>query len=330
MPQLAAFPKAFMDELCLSGAMTIRQWIELAATLEVPGLEFYSGFLELRDRPAWRESRQIAADFGMTIPMLCCSPDFTHPDAAFRHRQIEQQIGWIEMCAELGGSYCRVLSGQRRPEVSRDDGLRYAADSIKACLPAAAERGVVVRALFDSFGSSDTPDSILAPLRAAGGTVTFFSRKWRSTYLIRNHQKLILIDGHTAMTGGFNIAEPYLGAALQNRFHYVFLGILWLSLLLLSLRHFRLSVVIVLRWLLTFSGALMISGILFYVLGDIAEKRFFTGNPAWSEMLEESIEQLGTLFILLSAWVALRRPLYARTSPPCTAKVEILSVQGVS
>lgn len=125
-------------------------------------------------------------------------------------------------------------------------------------------------------------------------------------------------------------AEPYLGAALQNRFHYVFLGILWLSLLLLSLRHFRLSVVIVLRWLLTFSGALMISGILFYVLGDVAEKRFFTGNPAWSEMLEESIEQLGTLFILLSAWVALRRPLYARTSPPCSAKAEILSVQGVS
>lgn len=144
MPKLAAFPKAFMDELCLSGAMTIRQWIELAATLEVPGLEFYSGFLELRDRPAWRESRQIAADFGMTIPMLCCSPDFTHPDAAFRQRQIEQQIGWIEMCAQLGGSYCRVLSGQRRPEVSRDDGLRYAADSIKACLPAAAERDVTL------------------------------------------------------------------------------------------------------------------------------------------------------------------------------------------
>ena len=40
----------------------------------------------------------------MTIPMLCCSPDFTHPDAAFRQRQIEQQKGWIDMtCAELGG-----------------------------------------------------------------------------------------------------------------------------------------------------------------------------------------------------------------------------------
>jgi cardiolipin synthase len=77
-------------------------------------------------------------------------------------------------------------------------------------MTAAAKRGVRVRAVIDSFGSSDTPDSIFAPLRAAGGSVTFFSRHWRSTYLIRNHQKLLLIDDHVAVTGGFNIAEPYL------------------------------------------------------------------------------------------------------------------------
>ena len=74
----------------------------------------------------------------------------------------------------------------------------------------AAKRGVRVRAVIDSFGSGDTPDSLFAPLRAAGGSVTFFSRRWRSTYLIRNHQKLMLIDDHIAVTGGFNIADDYL------------------------------------------------------------------------------------------------------------------------
>ena len=144
MPQLAAFPKAFMDPLCVSGEMTIRQWIELAATLDSDGLEFYSGFLELRDRAAWPAARALAADHGLTIPMLCCSPDFTHPDSAFRQRQIEQQSEWIERCADLGGSYCRVLSGQRRPEVSRELGLGYAADGIMACAPAAAACGVTL------------------------------------------------------------------------------------------------------------------------------------------------------------------------------------------
>jgi cardiolipin synthase len=74
----------------------------------------------------------------------------------------------------------------------------------------AAKRGVRVRAVVDSFGSSDTPDSLFAPLRAEGGRVTFFSRRWRSTYLVRNHQKLIVIDNHIAVTGGFNIADDYL------------------------------------------------------------------------------------------------------------------------
>ena len=77
-------------------------------------------------------------------------------------------------------------------------------------MTAAARRGVRVRAVIDSFGSSDLSDNVFDALRAAGGSVTFFSRRWRYSYLIRNHQKLILIDGRVAITGGFNIAEPYL------------------------------------------------------------------------------------------------------------------------
>lgn len=83
-------------------------------------------------------------------------------------------------------------------------------------MTAATQRGVRVRAVIDSFGSSDISDSIFAPLRAAGGSVTFFSRHWRSSYLVRNHQKLLLIDETAAVTGGFNIATPYLGTQLGN------------------------------------------------------------------------------------------------------------------
>lgn len=144
MPKLAAFPKAYMDPLCIDGSMTIREWIELAAKLDIEGLEFYTGFLELADSKAWAESRRIAADHGLSIPMLCCSPDFTHPDAAFRRQEIDKEKSWIDMAAELGGSYCRVLSGQRRPELSREEGLSYAAECISACLDHAASCGVTL------------------------------------------------------------------------------------------------------------------------------------------------------------------------------------------
>jgi sugar phosphate isomerase/epimerase len=144
MPKLAAFPKAFVDQLCRDRSMSIRQWIELAATLDIEGLEFYASFLELADRNAWKESRKIASDHGLTIPMLCCSPDFTHPDPAFRRQQIDLEKYWIDMTAALGGKYCRVLSGQRRPGLSPETGLKFAADCITACLDHAASCGVIL------------------------------------------------------------------------------------------------------------------------------------------------------------------------------------------
>src|SRR5688572_20350595 len=134
-PNLAAFPKAWMDPLTLTGELSLRQWIEMAASLGVDGVELYSGFLDLKDPKTWPATRRMIHDHDLAMPMLCVSPDFTHPDAKFRQGQIDTQKRMIDMAAELGGQYCRVLSGQRRPEVSREDGIRYAADSIKACLP---------------------------------------------------------------------------------------------------------------------------------------------------------------------------------------------------
>ena len=50
MAELVVFPKAFMDELCVTGEMSLRSWIVMASELDVDGLEFYSGFLDLQDR----------------------------------------------------------------------------------------------------------------------------------------------------------------------------------------------------------------------------------------------------------------------------------------
>ncbi len=144
MPRLAAFPKAYMEEMCVTGSISIRDWVEMATTCDVDGLEFYTGFKELADPKNWPAARAEVERRGMTIPMLCASPDFTHPDRAYREKQIALECSWIEMAAALGAKYCRVLSGQRRPEISRADGIRFAAESIKACLPAAKAVGVTL------------------------------------------------------------------------------------------------------------------------------------------------------------------------------------------
>ena len=144
MPKIAVFPKAFMHELCKDGTMQVSEWIELASQLEIDGLEWYAGFLEMADENVWPAFRKQVESHGKVIPMLCCSPDFTHPDAEFRQREVEKQKHWIKMTHILGGSYCRVLSGQRRPELTMDQGVELAAECIEACLGYAQELGITL------------------------------------------------------------------------------------------------------------------------------------------------------------------------------------------
>jgi sugar phosphate isomerase/epimerase len=144
MPKIAAFPKAFMQALCKDGSIKLSEWIELASELEIDGLEWYAGFLEMEKESNWRIFRRMVEDKGMVIPMMCCSPDFTHPVKAFRENEIQKQKRWIEMTDEIGGKYCRVLSGQYRPELTEDEGINYASESIQACLPYAKSLGITL------------------------------------------------------------------------------------------------------------------------------------------------------------------------------------------
>lgn len=144
MPKLAVFPKAYMQDLCKTGAMKVAEWIDLATSLQVDGLEWYAGFLEMADSFNWEVFRKKVEDQGKEIPMLCCSPDFTHPDKSFRQKEIKKQKYWIDMTRALGGTYCRVLSGQKRPELSMEDGIELAAECIQSCLPYASDDGITL------------------------------------------------------------------------------------------------------------------------------------------------------------------------------------------
>jgi sugar phosphate isomerase/epimerase len=144
MPQLAAFPKAYMNALCKDGTMKVSEWIDIACRLDIDGLEWYAGFLEMENADNWKIFRRQVEDNGKVIPMMCCSPDFTHPDKSFRDIEITKQKHWIDMTYALGGKFCRVLSGQKRPELSIDLGIQLAADCIHECLPYAQERDITL------------------------------------------------------------------------------------------------------------------------------------------------------------------------------------------
>ncbi len=142
-PKIAAFPKCFMDELCVHHTMTLFEWIEMASTLGVQGLEFYTGFLN-DDEGFLREVKDCLEKHELRMPMLCCSPDFTQPDPELLHAEIEREKRMIELTAFFGGRFCRVLSGQRRPGLSREAGVTRVVRVLKSLLPFAEKHDVVL------------------------------------------------------------------------------------------------------------------------------------------------------------------------------------------
>lgn len=142
--RIAVFPKGYMDELS-DGRMSLEEWIEMAGTLGADGLELYPLFLKQLDEDYLQGVMEAAARQGLEIPMMCASPDFTHPDAAHRAQEIVKMQQMIDVMAYVGPKpfrSCRVLSGQKRPEVSREDGIRWTVESIKQLLPYAEEKQV--------------------------------------------------------------------------------------------------------------------------------------------------------------------------------------------
>jgi sugar phosphate isomerase/epimerase len=145
-PRVSAFPKCYLDRIAGARTMTVFDWIEESRALDCDGLEMYEGFFTSLE-PGYLDSVSDAiAATGRAMPMLCCSPDFTNPDADARKRAIDKEIEMVRATRRLGGprAVCRVLSGQRYPNVPRAQGIAWCVECIEAVLPVARECDVIL------------------------------------------------------------------------------------------------------------------------------------------------------------------------------------------
>ena len=87
---------------------------------------------------------------------------------------------------------------------------------VRDALVAAANNGVHVQLIIDSFGSGNVSDRFFDALVEAGGCYHCFSTRKGLGYIIRNHQKILIADSAHALVGGFNITDDYFGRAGDN------------------------------------------------------------------------------------------------------------------
>jgi sugar phosphate isomerase/epimerase len=145
-PRVSAFPKCYLDEIAAARTMSVFEWVEMAKGLDADGLEMYEGFFTSLDSAYLAKLHDAICAAGFAMPMLCCSPDFTNPSSDARKQAIEREAAMIAVARSLGGpgTVCRVLTGQRYPEVSREQGIEWVVEAITALLPVARESGIVL------------------------------------------------------------------------------------------------------------------------------------------------------------------------------------------
>ncbi len=84
-----------------------------------------------------------------------------------------------------------------------------------AALCECARRKVEVRLLVDSVGSYSLSSRLLKQLVCDGGQaaafLTLLNPFNRLRVNLRNHRKILVVDGHTGFSGGLNVGDEYLG-----------------------------------------------------------------------------------------------------------------------
>ncbi|GGA81068.1 cardiolipin synthase [Arenimonas soli] len=123
---------------------------------------------------------------------------------------------------------------------------------LRDALVAKAREGVRVRLLLDALGSARLGRAFLAPLRDAGVEISWFHPVrlrfiWRPRINLRNHRKIVIVDGCVAFTGGINITDDENEAVNPKAFHDLHLRlegsiVRWLQLAFLEDWHYATGV----------------------------------------------------------------------------------------
>ncbi len=123
---------------------------------------------------------------------------------------------------------------------------------LRDALVARAREGVRVRVLLDAFGSGRLRRRFLAPLQEAGVELAWFHPVrlrfiWRPRINLRNHRKIVVVDGAVGFTGGINVTDDENEAINPRAFHDLHLrlegGIVrWLQLAFLEDWHYATGV----------------------------------------------------------------------------------------
>jgi sugar phosphate isomerase/epimerase len=226
--------------------VSVETVLDRAAALGLDGVEILHRQMDSEENDYLQRLKREAFVRGLDLYALSIHQDFVSPDAEERARQVEHTRRCIEVAYRLGIPAIRLNSGRWKtiksfhalmdaggiepplPGHTEDEAFGWVTQSIEACLPLAAERGVIL-ALENHWGLTFRAAGVLRILAALPSEWLRVTMDW-GNFLDEPYAELeqlaphaVLVHAKTYYGGGewytLDLDYPRL-AAMLRRVHY--------------------------------------------------------------------------------------------------------------
>jgi sugar phosphate isomerase/epimerase len=141
--KLSCLPVSFFSDIT-EGRMSVFEWAQMGASIGLDAIDISILFTPDHNPQTLATMRRDVESTGMRILMVTSYPDFTHPDAAQRERELALEQEVVSVGAALGAQYVRVTAGQAHPETGRAEGISWAIQGLRRLAESTRSSGITL------------------------------------------------------------------------------------------------------------------------------------------------------------------------------------------
>ena len=158
--KLSCLPVSIFSDI-INGTMTLKEWAAYAKELKLDAVDLSVLLVKNRTPVCVAAAAEALKSEGVDVCMITTYPDFTHPDAAQRERELAHALSDIALASSLGAKYIRLTAGQVYDWEDEDKALDIAVEYLLRAKKFADEMGVGI--LFENHskpGAWEKPDAL--------------------------------------------------------------------------------------------------------------------------------------------------------------------------